>query len=65
MGDGWWGHFYVFTFIHVLEHSEHFCFWLFFWWGKIDYFHRLGILAPPFTENSAKIIDLIFEPFLN
>ena len=59
------GHFYVFTLLHVLEHSEHFCFCLLFWWEKINYFHGWGGLPRPFSENSAKIINLIFEPFPN
>ena len=62
--EGRGGHFYVFTLLHVSEHSEHFCFWLFLWCEKINYFTDGGYL-PPFAENSAKIINLIFEPFPN
>ena len=47
-----------------LEHSEHFCFCLLFWWEKIYYFHGWGVPpSPPFAENYAKIINLILEPF--
>ena len=59
------GYFYIFTLLHVSEHSEHFCFWLFLWLEKINYFHGWGLPPPPFAENSAKIINLIFEPFPN
>ena len=60
------GDFSVFTLLHVSEPSEHFCFCLLFWWGKINYFHGWGVPpSPPFAENSAKIINLIFEPFPN
>ena len=35
MGVGWGGvgvgHFYVFTFLHVSEHSEHICLIVFLW----------------------------------
>ena len=35
---GWGGgHFYVFSFLHVSEHSEHVCFFCFLGW-EIDYF---------------------------
>ena len=34
LGEGGGGHFDVFTLLNVSEHSEHFCFWLFLWWGK-------------------------------
>ena len=57
------GHFYVFSFLHVSEHSEHICFFLLFLVEKINYFHGWGYPpAPPsFAENSAKIINLIPE----
>ena len=32
---------------------------------KINYFHGWGGPPPPLWENSAKIINSIFEPFLN
>ena len=25
MGEGWWGHFYVFSLSNVSDHSEHLC----------------------------------------
>ena len=63
-GEGYRGHFYVFALLHVSEHSEHFCFWLLLWCEKINYFHGWGVPpSPPFAENPAKIINLIFEPF--
>ena len=40
-------------------------FWLFLWCEKINYFPGWGVPPPPFAENSAKIINLIFEPFPN
>ena len=43
---------------HVSEHSEHFLSIL-----KDLLFSRMGVHLPPFAENSAKIINLIFEPF--
>ena len=30
---------------------------------KINFFHKWGVPPPPFAENSAKIINSIFEPF--
>ena len=45
---------------HVSEHSEHFKSILKNW-----LFSRMGGTPPPFVENSAKIINLIFEPFPN
>ena len=51
--------------LHVSEHSEHF-FLLLFLVGKINYFHGWEVPpSPPFAENSAKIMNLIFEPFPN
>ena len=47
----------------VSEHTEHFWFLQFLLWKKIYYFHGWGARPPPFAENSAKIINLIFEPF--
>ena len=65
-GEGSGGHFYVLSLLHVLEHSEHFCFCLLFWWEKLIIFMDGGYPpSPPFAENSAKIINLIFEPFPN
>ena len=46
-GEGSGGHFYVFTLLYVLEHSEHFCFCLLFWWEKIYYFHGWGVPPSP------------------
>ena len=43
---------------HVSEHSEHFLTIL----KKLIIFTDGGY-PPPFVENSAKIINLIFEPF--
>ena len=62
-GGGVGGHFYVFTLLHVSEHSEHFCYWRFLWSEKLIIFTDGGYPLPPFAENSAKIINLIFEPF--
>ena len=43
---------------HVSKHSEHFKSIL-----KNLLFSRMGGTNPPFAENSAKIINSIFEPF--
>ena len=40
-----------------------FAFGYFFGVKKLIIFTDGGYLPPPFTENSAKIINLIFEPF--
>ena len=37
------GHFYVFTFLHVSEHSEHICFFYFYDGDRINYFQRVGV----------------------
>ena len=34
-------------------------------WKKLIIFHEGGVGGTPFAENSAKIINLIFEPFPN
>ena len=54
------GHFYVFSFFHVSEHSEHIC--VFFFLFLVE---KLIIFMDhfPFPENSAKINDFIVEPF--
>ena len=49
------GNLYVFSILHVSEHSEH-IFPLSFLVRKNNYFHG-------FEENSVKIINSIFEPF--
>ena len=52
-GEVRWGHFYVFTLLHVSENSEHFCFWLYLGWKKINYFHGWGVpLRGKFRENN-------------
>ena len=57
------GHFYVFSFLHVSEHSEHICFvFLLFLVEETNFFHGWGV-PHPFAEYSTKIINLIFEPF--
>ena len=52
MGEEYGGHFYVFTLLHVSEHSEQVCFSL-FWWKKLIIFMDGGY-PPPFPENSGK-----------
>ena len=48
MGDGGGGgYFYIFALLHDSEHSEHFCFWL-FWVEKNYLFSRMGGTPPPF-----------------
>ena len=54
------GHFHVFTYLHVLKNSEHFCLKFFVCGGK-KLVMLLDGVYPPFAENSAKIIN----PFLN
>ena len=34
---------FMFYFLYVSEHSEYFCVYSFFWWGKINHFHGWGI----------------------
>ena len=59
LGEGGWGRgrrgdggkggqFYIFSLLHVSEHSEHFCFWLFLV-EKNNYFHGGGY--PPHSRN--------------
>ena len=61
-GGGEGGHFYVFSFLHASEHSDFLCF--FCLEKLITIFMEGGYTPPLFTENSAKMINLIFTPSL-
>ena len=55
--SGWvkGGDFYVFTLLHVSEHSEHFWFWLYLWGEKLIIFPGGGYPPPHrgnFRENN-------------
>ena len=56
--EGWGGdHFYVFTFLHVLEHSEHICLFfsiIFDGIKMIIFTEGGGGTLPPFAENCTK-----------